>query len=313
MEMNKREGTRRKYQPLFLGDREMRNVRIAIWLVVAILTMSVSAQAALLDFVLTGNEHLDVTTHYSYGHLWDFSTANVLSGGIENTYVNDEATLNISGGSSGWLYAYNNSVANVSGGNVGTSRAYNRSTVNIFNDGIVRGLLTDDISTANISGGSMSSLVAEGSSIVNMSGGSMSSLDAYESSTVHIAGGSMYVLKVYGSSTADISGGSVYSQLDASNSSTVNISGGSVHILDAYHSSTVIFNGYDFVLGNGLSWDIDGKTILGTGILTGKWFDDTSFEIPIGNHYSTATIMAIPEPATLLLLGLGALMLRRRH
>jgi hypothetical protein len=90
------------------------------------------------------------------------------------------------------------------------------------------------------------------------------------------------------------------------------MSGGSVTRLYTYDSSTVIFNGYDFSLGSGLSWDIDNQTILGTGSLTGMWFDNTSFEIPIMEHDSTSTIIAIPEPATLLLLTIGSLTIIKR-
>jgi len=51
---------------------------------------------------------------------------------------------------------------------------------------------------------------------------------------------------------------------------------------------------------------------LGTGTLSGEWLDGTPWTVNILSNYPTARILAIPEPATFLLLGLGAVMLRRK-
>jgi hypothetical protein len=45
---------------------------------------------------------------------------------------------------------------------------------------------------------------------------------------------------------------------------------------------------------------------LGTGMLTGKWFDGTSWATSINTNDSGATIRAVPEPSTFILLGMGA-------
>jgi hypothetical protein len=100
-------------------------------------------------------------------------------------------------------------------------------------------------------------------------------------------------------------------ELNASNTSTANISGGSVDYLGAFDSSTVIFHGRDFQVAGSLV--LDGDRVLGIGLLSGEWMDGTPWSVSILMHDPTATILAIPEPATLFLLGLGAVLLRKRR
>ena len=121
----------------------------------------------------------------------------------------------------------------------------------------------------------------------------MGQVYAWDSSTVNIF-----------DNTSSGGGDAIY----AYGNSTVNISGGGLNDIYGYTDSSITFHGYDFMATDGLTLD-DGY-VLGTGVLTGNWFDDTYFSIDILEN--GATIMAIPEPSTLLLLGLGAVMLRRR-
>ena len=46
-------------------------------------------------------------------------------------------------------------------------------------------------------------------------------------------------------------------------------------------------------------------------MLSGNWFDGTDWSVNIVRNDSTASIMAVPEPATVLLFGLGCLVLRK--
>jgi len=91
----------------------------------------------------------------------------------------------------------------------------------------------------------------------------------------------------------------------------VDISDGYVSELRAEGYSEVTFYGRDFRVGGGLT--LDGDRVLGTGMLSGEWFDGAGWVMNITSHAPTATILAIPEPATLLLLGLGAVMVRRKR
>ena len=247
------------------------------------------------DFILTGIQELTVNMAYGNGTLYDQSKAWVVSDGlVNNLYAYNSSTVGISGGSLYNLNAYDSSTVEISGGGAYGLQAHGSSTVNITSDGGVRFLDPYDSSTVTLSGGSVKHISARDSCTMEISGGKVNNdLDAYNSSNVTISGGTVAGLVVH-------------------DSSTVTISGGQVGLLYIYETSTVAFDGQDFILGTGLS--LDGDRVLGTGVLSGKWFGGTAWTVNISANDPGATILAIPEPATMSLLGLGGLaMLRRRR
>jgi len=174
-----------------------------------------------------------------------------------------------------------------------------------------QGTLYDRSHASIVSGGHVYRLYAYDYSTVNMSSGSVSYLNTYNSSTVDIFGGSVSDhLQAFDSSAVRVSGG-IVNDLRSCDSSTVDISGGSVSDLWALHSSVVTFHGRNFSVSDGLI--LYGDRVLGTGLLAGEWFDGTPWTVNILANRPTAKILAIPEPATLLLLGLGAVMVRRKR
>ncbi|GEM_PF-1244602 len=284
----------------------------------------------IIDYEIDDRVHIDDGEAYAETK----TTVNIVEGGSiprgERPYnylrAYNQSIANISGGEVYGLAAYDSSTVDISGGNIafgplGLLTAYDSTTVAISGGEVSRGLVAYDSSTVDISGGSVNRLGALDSSTVDISGGEVGEFRAWDSSTVDISGGEVSFLNTRNSSTVDISGGEV-DGLGAGGSSTVDISGGSVDELGAWDRSTVTLIGYDFEALDGLELDeveiINGVPqyeVTGTGTLKGTWFGETeSWTIDIGWNDETATIMAIPEPATLALLGLGGLvLLRRRH
>lgn len=181
------------------------------------------------------------------------------------------------------------------------------------------GTLHDTSSAFVVSGGIIDNkLWVHDYSTLNMFSGNINSLYAYEHSTVNISGGDMLGgngplndLYANGNSTVNISGGSV-GRFIAQESSNVSISGGSITNLQGLDFSVITLVGYDFVT-NSEGLTLDGGHILGSGRLSGIWMDGTPWNIYIEGRDPTATILMIPEPATLLLLGLGAVVVRRKR
>jgi hypothetical protein len=166
-------------------------------------------------------------------------------------------------------------------------------------------------SRALIVSGWVARLWAYDTSTVDISGGSANWLYTYDNSNVNISDGPVLYIQAHDSSTVNISGGSVDGILTAYNTSAVNISGGSVGSLYACDTSFVTFHGRDFSVHEGL-W-LEGDRVLGTGILTGEWADGTPWAVNIVENQAGASILAIPEPATLSLLALGGIALVRRR
>jgi len=178
--------------------------------------------------------------------------------------------------------------------------------VHVYNDAII-----------DITGGIVTSLGAYDSSTINLSGGVLDSLSATESSTMNLYGDTQIgSLGDYDSGITNMYGGTV-DFMKAWNYSTVNLYGGIIsEYLKAYGTEDLVISIY----GYGFEYDTLAGDY-GGGQLTGFWLDDTPFSIdlfgdpggPGGAPIDTYShIVLIPEPATILLFGLGALILKAR-
>jgi hypothetical protein len=267
-----------------------------------------------------------------YLRAYDASIVDISGGSVDHLYTYEASTVGISWGSFDYLYANDNSMVGISDGSVSNLWAHNASTVDISGGSVTYYLRAFEASTVHISGGGVNTAIqAYDNSTVDISGGAVNIIEAYDNSNVVVSGGSVFALRAYEASTVDISGGTMGGNLYARDTSTVDISGGtlsnSIYTLNsstvnlsggtmskklyARDTSTVTFDGKDFILSTGLS--LDGDKVLGTGLLSGKWSDGTPWTLMISENAAGATILLVPEPATLVLLGLGGLALVRRR
>ncbi len=181
-----------------------------------------------------------------------------------------------------------------------------------------------DHTTVDMTGGFVHNLRPYDSSIINMTGGEIRTLDAFNSSTANISGGDVRSVFTWDHATTNLyDGGAVFS-LGAGISGTINMMGGTTEYLHAGGSCT--FNLYGGAVTDSLNaWDFATVNIYGYGFdydpsagnynggqLTGLWFDDTTFTIDLYDPVTYDHINLVPEPSSLILFALGALLLRRK-
>lgn len=116
-------------------------------------------------------------------------------------------------------------------------------------------------------------------------------------------------------SIATISGGEIFDSIISSNNSTIIVEGGEIgYMIFANHHSQIYIYGTDFKI-DGISVDYGEIDVAGgtlTGILSNGNAINNRFDIDTTQSVP-ASIFLVPEPATLLLVGLGALCFRRRN
>lgn len=178
-----------------------------------------------------------------------------------------------------------------------------------------------------VSGGDVSSLIAWNTSGIEMTGGHAGSIIAYNNSEVFVDAGTIGTnLSAYHNTYLEMTGADVGGNIYAVDNGVVSISGGSFDgFLQASSNAMIYLHGSNFQVGGVSLVSGDMLSDFGlfngsayTGYLTGQLEDgsyiDNDFVVyNTGTYSGTADIMVlIPEPATVLLLGLGGLLLKKR-
>jgi hypothetical protein len=188
----------------------------------------------------------------------------------------------------------------VSGGNV--SSAFDASnSIDLWMTG---GQFSGSVSSLNMSDGEFNGTTGGG----DVSGGRLPSL-ALNGGELTVSGGIIGSMVMGDGAQMDMSGGTIGSLVYAGASSLI-LSGGSIGDLMAEYGGPITFVGKEFIASGGLI--IDGDIVLGTGQLSGRWMDGTSWVVNIDEHDAGQLIQLVPEPATLSLLALGGLAVTRR-
>lgn len=194
--------------------------------------------------------------------------------------------------------------------------AHSSSRINVSGGGVGVGLLAYENSVIDIIGGIMHSVGIHDNSLVTMSGGTINDqLKAIGLSKVFVSGG--YIrnrgLETGGDSMVTISGGRIDGMLIRGNSQVTVTGGVFDDVFGLYNTATLIIDGMDF--------KIDGRSVANGdyNFNYSEWHNITGTlsngDVLNNDFYpweSTATISLIPEPCSLVLLGLGGLALRRR-
>jgi len=180
--------------------------------------------------------------------------------------------------------------------------------VDLVEGGVVTNLTACNNATISVTGGTvMGYLVATGNSQVSMIAGDVGwGISAYRNASLTISGGMV---------TFDMR-----PDLRTNYNGTIYLEGNGFEVTDLNGNTTILSNGdklSDFVSlvewrPQGDIWDYYTGTITGT-LADGSTLD-SEFEISnTGFYEGTADIVIIPEPGSLILLGLGAVLLRRRR
>lgn len=150
--------------------------------------------------------------------------------------------------------------------------------------------------------------------------------NSYDNAHVEMFAGEVGIFSTYDSSVLNLHDG-IIGTLLAHDTSTVNIYGGEIpHALGAYNSATLNLYGGMITVSHGLqAWDLTTVNIYGYGFeltgsgnsrwLSGFWPDGTAFNdiwLRGPETYSRVVLHVIPEPATIGLLALGTVLMRRR-
>jgi len=155
-------------------------------------------------------------------------------------------------------------------------------------------------------------------------GGWIGEFSMHNDTTAEITGGDIDVVNTYNNPTLDMTGGGV-EYIFGYDNSIINFFGGDVDILSGHNHSTFALKGglidtisiLDFshfnIYGSDFVWQRAGGEAV-SGWLSGNWLNGASFNIyfrDIPEEFPSSHITLIPEPASIVFLGLGFWVVRK--
>ncbi len=214
-----------------------------------------------------------------------------------NVYTYDSpphrTTVSMFGGRVSLIQSYDSSIFNMAGG-ITEALAYNQSTINV-SGGTIFTLHSHDFSNVNVFGGQVNSITAYDTSTINvLDNANLFALFAHDSGVINMTGGVSRSIVVSEFGMVNLSGGFISDGLGANDSGLINVYG---------------YNLAKFSTGGNY----------GFGFVSGQWQTVIPFGIPFNialgspDTYSRIILYQIPEPATVLLLCLGNLLVRKRR
>ena len=174
------------------------------------------------------------------------------------------------------------------------------------------------------SGGQVSALLARNNSTVEVLGGNIGhNLQAEGNSNIVVRGGTVgSYAHALDNGVLTIYGGVFNGPVCSNDTGTVNVKGGTINDWLEVFDSTIYLYGSNFKVGGVDLKYGDNLRDYGTvgsnqfwfiGTITGTLSDNSQLNTSFGIHTDTdGAIIISPEPATVLLLGLGGLMLRKK-
>jgi hypothetical protein len=274
----------------------MKNARLTICLVAVVL--------------IIGSSKILATVTYDFGGEYDIDFPINDRVYVRNNVSNEPTILNfLIGGSANEMHVWDTSQINISGGTIGNYfYADGDSRVTLSSGSITGHFEAGYNSKIDITGGSISGFQSEGYSQSVISNASIGSMLINSNSTVALENVSIgQSVQVQHDSKLTIYSGSIVEDLITFNNSQITILGGTIgDVFNINDQSCIIIHGSNFNYGY-------GEIIHSTGVLTGTLANGE----PINNRfyvYDDAKIILapVPEPASLLLLGLGGLLIKKR-
>lgn len=174
--------------------------------------------------------------------------------------------------------------------------------------------------TVSMSGGSVNRLISYNSSILNFTGGTISILASHDFSTINASGGFIHSPTAWDYSTINISGTFSAVEVGTAPEGIVNVMGGTMNTIAGYGGVFNLYGGtitdyIDAVDGwvNLFGYDLEKIATGGEynfGYVSGFWNDGTAFTIDLYGSGTYSQINLIPEPSSLILFAIGALLIK---